>query len=197
MRLRGPFRGLAVLAIVALHPLLSGCGNLAEIIDELDLDDIEIEINEAVGVIQTEDPRTVVLPAEAIAAGDTVIINNDVTIINNIQGQIVIEQLPNVVLIGFQNLTGTDTFLEYFADGVYQGIFVFDGETLLLEYPCLSEIELVAETDFDPFSGILIEEFQFEGAVFFNPEDFGCGDAFILTIDPDAITAEATLIDLL
>lgn len=189
--------GWSVAVMAALPILAGGCpssDDIEDILDELDLDDIEFKIESNVDEIQLEDPRFVDLPDDA---SDTVIINNNVTIINNIQEDIVIEELPDVTLLGFENLTGLDAYYQYFADGDLQGIFVFDGETLLLEYPCLTEIELISEEYFDPFSGVLEESFEIDNAIFERPLDFDCGDAFIVTFTDVDITVDALAIDLL
>ncbi len=73
---------------------------------------------------------------------------------------------------------------------------MYDGETLLLEYPCLFLIELLEEQDFDPFTGEFVDIFDLSGAFFENPFDFECGDALILTIDEVSIVAQPERINL-
>jgi hypothetical protein len=190
--------GFGLLVSTMLLPIcIGGCPDLEDIIDELDLDDIELRINSNINQLQTSDPRFVNLPPALDSRGDTIIINNNVTIINNIREDIVIEELPDVTLVGFENLTGFDGYYQYFVDGDLQGVFVFDGETLLLEYPCLTEIELISEEYFDPFTGILEESFELDNAVFFRPVDFDCGDAFIITFTADDVTVDSLAINLL
>jgi len=67
-------------------------------------------------------------------------------------------------------------------------VYVYDGETLLLEYPCLNVLELIQEDHVDPYR-LLVESFDLTGTNFFNPDDFICGDAFILNFDPSSINA--------
>lgn len=186
----------SVAAVGMLGMVLAlGCIRLGDIDDFLDdLERIEFRIFEQVNVIQQEDPRDIVLPP---TLNQTVIIDNSVTVINNIPQQIIVEELPNITIIGFENLTGFDGYYQYLADGVLQGVYVFDGEALLLEYPCLVEIELLSEDYFDPFDGAFIEGFDLFDAVFFNPFDFECGDAFIFTFDDFGIAVETTPIPLL
>lgn len=163
-----------------------------------DDDDVHVGINllfDAFDVVQVEDPRTVRLPPALITTGRTVVIDTNVTIITDAT-QIIIEDVPDSTVIGFENLTGYDIYVRYRADGELQGIFVFDGETLLLDYPCLSDIELVSEEDFDPDTGVLVDEFELD-SLFLNPEDFTCGEALLLTFDPFTVTAEVDWIDLL
>ena len=185
--------------LVLLGGTMGGCPDV-----ELDdfLEDLEININQVVSQVQTVDPRGDDLILVGDAADTVVVIEDDADFIFDVSDQLVFDELLDINLIGFENLTGVDIFLVYLVDGVEQGIFVLDGETVLLEYPCIESLQLISEEDFDPFTGELIDFFDLSGLNFFNgdffqaPVDFFCGDAFILTIDPVAITAEAELIDL-
>jgi hypothetical protein len=174
----------------------TGCNlDLEDVLDELE--ELELTIDRSVNVIQADDPRTVILPTEFDDRGDTIIIDNGVDVIVDVSEQLVIAELPNITLVGFENVTGYDIYVTFLVDGDLQGVLVFDGETLLLEYPCLSLIELLDEEDFDPFSGVFIDEFDLRGTDFWNPFDFECGDAIIITIDPFAVSATAERIDLI
>ena len=102
-----------------------------------------------------------------------------------------IVDLPDWTGLSFENYTGWDLDIQYYADGVLQDAYVYDGEALLLEYPCLSVIELVSEDDIDPITGVLVDSFDLTGEAFFNPDDFICGDTFILTFDPYSINTRA------
>ncbi|HEY3243820.1 MAG TPA: hypothetical protein VGM03_10755, partial [Phycisphaerae bacterium] len=133
----------------------------------------------AVNRVQDEDPRTIALPADAVQRNDTVVIEQQTTVITDVHQQLVVEDLPDITLLGIENQTGCDIFVEFFVNGVRQSGFVLDGETVLLEYPCLDTIELDTEDDFDPFTGDFVASFDLTAAVFTNPEDFICGDAFI------------------
>ena len=182
-----------ILAVLALT-FGSGCpriDDLDDVIEEIaDLLDQEIEI------YQQRDPRQIALPDALVTSGDTVIINNNVNVITDVRQDIVVDVLPDIVLVGFENLTGLDGYYTYFVEDELQSIFVFDGETLLLEYPCLTDIELIAEEYFDPVSGTFIEGFDIDDGLFLNPEDFTCGEALIFTFDVDGIFSELTPIDL-
>lgn len=161
--------------------------------DTIDGVDIATRLINAVGVIQTR-PQT--LPPVLVQQGDTILIDNSVTIINNPAQDLVVVELPNRTVLGFENDTGWDIYIRYFADGELQGVYVYDGEALLLDYPCLTVIELLSEDDVDPNTGLLVDSFDLTGADFFNPDDFICGDAFILNFDPFSINARAEVIDL-
>ena len=154
--------------------------------------DIFTRLTDAVGVIQTR-PQT--LPPVLVQEGDTILIDASVTIIDDPAQDIVVVELPDLTVLGFENDTGWDIYIQYFADGELQAVYVYDGEALLLEYPCLSVIELISEDDVDPGSGLLVDSFDLTGNDFFNPDDFICGDAFILNFDPFTINARAEVVD--
>jgi hypothetical protein len=156
------------------------------------LADLELRIIRAVDLVQTEDPRTVVLPPSIVERGDTIIIREDVEVIVSIREQLVIETLPDITLLGFENLTGFDIYLTYLADGVVQQVFVFDGETLLLEYFCLDSVQLLVEEDYNVF-GEFVQSFDLFSD-YFNPEDFFCGEALIITLDAIGISASIEVI---
>lgn len=172
---------------------MGGCPDLEEILD--DLEELEINIDNSVDVIQSRDPRdpNFAFPRDF---NQPIIIGANVDVIVDISSDLVVEVLPDITLLGFENLTGFDIYVTYFVDGVEQGILVFDGETLLLEYPCIELLELFTEEDFDPFDGVFVDEFDLTDAFFENPFDFVCGEALILTFDPFAVTATAERIDL-
>jgi len=158
------------------------------------LADIELQLDSSVDQIQTQDPRSVALPPPIVDRGDSVIIEEEVEVIVSVQQQLVIEELPDITLLGFENVTGFDIFVGYRVDGVLQEVFVFDGETLLLEYSCLGFVELLFEEDYDAF-GDFVQDFELF-ADYSNPEDFFCGEALIITLDPFAVSASVEIIDL-
>jgi hypothetical protein len=86
-------------------------------------------------------------------------------------------------------------YLEYFIDGELQGILVYDGETLFLEYdPCVFEFELAFEDHFDVASGLFVESFDLQGTFFDEGIDYFCGDALILTFDEFDIVATVEIL---
>jgi hypothetical protein len=169
--------------------LVAGCPNQI-----VDAEYVAALLTNAVDVIQTQ-PQT--LPPVLVQEGDTIIIDASVTIIDNPAEDILVVELPNRTVLGFENDTGWDIYIRYYADGELQGVYVYDGEALLLDYPCLSVIELISEDDVDPDTGVLVDSFDLAGADFFNPDDFLCGDAFILNFDPFSVNARAEVVDLL
>jgi hypothetical protein len=150
-----------------------------------DLEDIADKIGDIIENIQDRDPRTVVLPPAAVQAGNTVVINNNVNVITDVRNDLIVDRLPNITLIGLENETGLDGLYTFYVDGVVQRVFVFDGEGLLLEYPCLDEIDLVSEEYFDPFTGEFVDFFEIPevDGLFLNGPDFICGDGVIFTFD--------------
>lgn len=186
---------IATLLVSVPVALATGC--TLDVNSALDaLSQIEEALTSEVDSIQLEDPRDANLPVGLVEQGDTIIIDNSVTVVNNVSEDLVIEELPDITLLGFENITGADIYLQYLVDGELQGVLVFDGETLLLEYPCLDEVEILSEQDFDPETGVLIVEFDLSGSIFLNGFDFYCGEALIITIDPFSLTASAEAIDL-
>ena len=187
---------LAGVAVLLLG-IMAGCPiDFGDMLDELE--DLELTIDRSVNIIQEDDPRDVViLPADFYDRGDTIIIADDADVIVDVSQDLVIVELPDITLVGFENLTGFDVYITYAVDDEIQGVLVYDGETLLLEYPCLTLIELFSEEDFDPLSGVFLDEYDLSGIDFVNPFDFECGDAIIITIDPFSLTASAERIDLI
>ncbi len=173
---------VALLFAAAATLSVGGCPEEIELEDILE--DLEINIGGHVDRVQTVDPRFAPPPVGLVERGDTIIIEENTTIIVDISEQLVVEELPDITLIGFENLTGFDMYLTYFVDGVEQGILVFDGETLFLEYdPCVFEIELGFEDHFDPVTGVFVESFDLQGTFFDEGIDYFCGDAVILTFE--------------
>ena len=184
-------RNLTVIIAASLSLSLSaGCSGPTT----FDIGEIVTRLTGAVGPIQTQ-PQT--LPPALVQQGDTILIDNSVTIIDDPAQDIVVAELPNRTVLGFENDTGWDIYIRYFADGDLQGVYVYDGEALLLEYPCLSLIELLSEDDVDPATDLLVDSFDLTGADFSNPGDFVCGDAFILNFDPSSVNARTEVVDLL
>ena len=179
-----------VIAACLSLSLVAGCSD--EII--VSIEDVAGRLIDAVDVIQTQ-PQT--LPPVLVQEGDTIVIDNSVTIIDDPAQDIVVVELPDQTVLGIENDTGWDIYIKYFADNDLQAVYVYDGEALLLEYPCLSTIELISEDDVDPDTGLLVDSFDLTGSDFFNPDDFLCGDAFILNFDPSSVSARTEVVDLL
>lgn len=179
---------LAAFSMLALPT--GGCldpDELEDIIDELD--EIEIEINQNVDILQAD--RDFDLPSDLDESD--IIIDDGAVIVDDVQEDIVIDDLPASTLIGFENLTGFDGYYEFFVEDDFQGVFVFDGETLLLEYDCLDDLELVGERYFDPGTGLEEEAFDVTDGLFLRGPDYECGDAIIFSFDLDGILADVVL----
>jgi hypothetical protein len=169
--------------------LLAGCGSGINIAGN----DIAALLANAVGLIQT---RPQELPPVLVQEGDTILIDASATIIVNPAQDIALAELPDLTVLGFENDTDWDMYIKYYADGELQGIYVYQGEALLIQYPCLTEVALISEDDIDPATGGLVGSFDLTGSDFFNPDDFFCGDALILTFDPFSVTARAEVVNL-
>lgn len=174
-------------AVVCL--LCGGCGLDLELL----LADAIAELENAAGIVQNTDPRDVTLPDSL--AGDTIVIDQSVNVIVNIEQDLPAVDLPDSTVLGFDNQSGYDIYVQYWADGELQGVYVYDGETLLLDYPCLTEIELLSEDDIDPETGVLVDSFELY-EIYRNPDDFICGDALILPFEPLTIEISYEILDL-
>ena len=156
-------------------PVSNDLANLAESIDAL------------VGVIQSEDPRDIDL-----FGGDDDLLDVELDgaeFIDDIEDDLDLDDLDEIVLLGIENLTGFDLFIGFNIDQEFQGVFVLNGETVLLEYDCFDAFELLFEDDFEPETGVFIEEFDLFDSRFEIGIDFECGDALIVTFDLDEIVA--------
>lgn len=176
-------------APIVLVPLLVACTFVAGCPGDFDdfLEEIEIDIDRSPDIIQGG-----FLPPPGFT--EEIIIEERVEVITDITQPIFVEDLDFVVL-GFENLTGFDIYLEYvitdpFEGEIFQSVLVFDGELLLLEYPCFDFMDLLIEDHFVPGTNVFVEGFDLnipydEGFEYF------CGDALIITFTPDEIFEEA------
>lgn len=183
-----------------LLPVLTACNtDLNDLIDRFtdpDIARIEGRFGDRGSRLQQQDPRNLVLPNELANRGDTVVINNQVTVINNFQEDVVVVEVPDSVWLVFDNLTGDDIYVEYLADNAPQSVFVLDGDTLILEYPCLATIDLLSEEHFDVFTGASVDFFNLDVPLDRGP-NFECGEALLFSFEPDGVFVEPDVIDLL
>lgn len=179
--------------------ILAGLGATGCIVVD-DAEDVIEELSEAldefIEELQELDPRVVVLPPGFRERDDEIVIDDDVELIDDVLEDLDEEDLANINLLGFVNLTGFDVFISFEADGEFQGILVFNGETLLLEYDCLTDVELLGQDNFDVDSGVFVEGFDFTDALFLNPDDFLCGDGLILTLEEGESDLTVEIIEL-
>lgn len=157
------------------------------------LENFEININTSVNQLQTQDPRD---PNFNLPGQRQLMITDGVDLITDPSGQIDPDGFDDSMLVGFQNTSGWDMYVEFEVDAMPQSIYVFDGETVLLEYPCAQSLEVVLEEDYDPLTYDLLNEIDWTGTLFANPDDFDCGAALIVTLDGTSVNAEPDLIDL-
>ena len=194
IRTKLPRRMLLAVSL-SLVVVSAGCNlSVDEFLDELE--DLEIDIGSIVSVIQGNDPRVIDLPSSVVDRGHDVFIDADVTFVDDISSDLVYTELPNVTLLGFENLTGYDMYLEYYVDDQFQSAWILAGETVLLEYDCLYLVELYLEEDYDPFTGEYWDAYDLSGFYWENPYEFECGDALIISIDPFGVSASLELVAL-
>lgn len=173
--------------------LMAGCPNLDlnELVDDVGdiLEDLEIEFESSFDSFQDDD--ILIIPDRDIFLDD------DADIIIDISDDLEVEALNDITLLVFDNFTGVDIYLEYIIDQAeFQSVFVLAGETLVIEYPCLFDIELILEEDYDPFTGVFLESFDLTGSFVENGIDFFCGEAVVVEIDVDTIFFTPEPIDL-
>lgn len=184
---------MLAMSLLAIAP--AGCGvSLGGVVSRLQ--NVQNRIIAAINRIQDRDPRMIALPSDAVADGDTVVIDRKATIVTNITQDITVETLPNITLLAFENRTGFDSFVDYAVDGELQSIFVLDGESLLIDYPCLTTIDILSRDDFDPVTGDLVGSFDLSFVLLDRGSEFDCGDAVIITLDTFGVTTASEFIDL-
>ena len=196
------WRRISVVVAAAIMLAPAGCVDLSGD----DLEDIIEEIadlfDDAVGPTTFIATEPAVFPPALIAERpDPVVINNNVTIINDFREDIVVDVVDDINIFVFENATGLDGFYVFLVDGVEQSVFVetpLDGSlssSLALEYPCVDSIELLIEEYYDPVTGELTDSFDIADGFFANPIDFACGEALIFTFDSEGVFAEPAPID--
>ena len=101
-------RVFSLVSIAMLVTTMGGCPDV-----ELDdfLEDLEININQVVSQVQTVDPTTDDLILVGDAADTVVIIEDDADVIVDISNDLIVDELFDINLIGFENLTGFDIYL--------------------------------------------------------------------------------------
>jgi hypothetical protein len=175
-------RRLAASLVFLAATFQTGCiSGVDEFLD--DLESIEIDLGGLIDVFQGT-----LTPPDYYT--DEIIIQEDVVIVDDVTDDLHGVVLADVTLLGIENLTGFDISVTYLVDGVLQRVLVFDGETLLLDYACIFELEILSEEDYNPFTGALEQEFVFEDLFFLEGVDYFCGEAVILTFDPVTVTFE-------
>ncbi|MCK4342042.1 MAG: hypothetical protein KAY37_10005 [Phycisphaerae bacterium] len=197
---------LAVLATTVLAVSLAGCTlSAADIEDIIRTTSSELEglidkaataVDEAVGEVQGVDPREAELWSGAEDEDLDFVLDEDATWIDNFDEDLDPENWDEIILVAFDNMTGYDILLEFLVDGEMQSVPVYVDDTLLLAYPCPDRMDLIAEYDFDPTTGELVDSLAYEDTYATNPEDFMCGDLFIVTIDEEGPSGWAEPIDL-
>jgi hypothetical protein len=149
----------------------------------------------AIEVFQVEDTRFIALPEAAVQRGDVILVDPDVVQITTVE-ELVVNPLPDVTVLGLKNRSGFDAFFRYVVDGEPQAVFVFDQETLVLQYPCLQTIEFLSQEEFEPVTGAFAGSFPASLVELSNPTGFSCGDALILQINADGLIGPRQLISL-
>lgn len=166
MSLRAPY--VIALALVLLVSGLMGCPRFPE--------EIEIEKGDTIIV---EGPPTFADAGSVL--GPTATIIADVSLIP-------IEVLPDVTVLTFENLTGVDIVISYFAEGFPEAVLVPDFTFVSIEYvPCLLDVQLDFEDDYHPVTGSYLGSFDLSDILLIEGLDYFCGDEILFTFDPDFV----------
>lgn len=183
--------GLLVLMFMAM-PGAVGCQtDLTELLQALQ--NFSLNINTSVNQLQTVDPRG---PNVMLPGGRELMITDGVDLITDPGDQIDPNEFDDSLLVGFENTSENDMYIEYAVDDEFQSVYVYPGETILLEYPCAMSIEVTLEEDWDSLDFTLVNTLDWSGTTFTNPDDFDCASALIISMDGMSVDAEPELIDL-
>ena len=173
--------------------LLTGCNVDSTQLEQL-IQQAGDQVNRTIDNLQNNGPGTFVIPSGATQ--DNWNLAPDAQFINNFDQQVTPSEVSDTSFLAFDNQTGFDIYLQYTVDGTGEAIFVADGETALLQYPCIGEVVLDTEDDFDPVTGDAGQTWNFNNVSYSNPYDFGCGDLLLLTINPDGVSQDTTTLNL-
>lgn len=181
-------------AAVCAATLLAGCGGTT-VTPGGSSEQLLARLSAAIGVVQIEDPRFIALPDAAIQRGDIVSIDPDAIQITTVE-QLVVNPLPDMTVLALKSISGFDIFIRYIADGEPQAVFVYDNETLVLQYPCIRTLEFVTQDEFEPVTGLFVDTFPVSTELLNNPVNFTCGDAIVLAMDAEGVVPSTQVIPL-
>lgn len=171
-------------SMVALG-LVAGVGNtgcntdLTELVRELGNFDFSGLIG-AVGQFQSVDPRG---PGVMLPDDREVNVIEGANFITDFENQLGPEDFEDSVLIGFENTSDADMFIEFTVGDMPQALFVFDGEALFFEYPCADSIAVTRFETYDSDTFDLLDEQDLTDTTFAAEDDFDCGDVLFLEFD--------------
>jgi hypothetical protein len=103
-----------------------------------------------------------------------------------------VEIVPDISVITFENFTDFDIAIGYFIEGIPQSVLLPIGQAVSIEYdPCLADLQLDYEDDFDPVSGLYAGSFDLSDVALLEGSDYFCGDEIFFTFEPDAVFVAA------
>lgn len=177
--------GLLALMFMAM-PGAVGCQtDLTELLKELE--GFTLNINSSVNQLQTVDPRD---PNFQLPGGKNLMITDGVDFITDPGNQIDPNGFNDSMLLGFENTSANDMYIEYAVDDEFQSVYVLPGETVLLNYDCASSVSVSLEEDYDSTDYTLVNSLDWSGTTFTNPDDFDCASALIISMDGVSVNAE-------
>ncbi len=176
-------------SMVALG-LVAGVGNtgcntdLTALVQELGNFDFSGLLG-AVGQLQSVDPRG---PGVMLPDDREVNVIEGANFITDFENQLGPQGFEDSVLVGFENVSDADMFIEYTVGDMPQALFVFDGEALFFEYPCADSIAVTRFESYDPDTFDLLDEQDLADTTFAAEDDFECGDVLFLEFDGTDVT---------
>lgn len=176
-------------AMVALC-LVAGVGNtgcntdLTALVQELGNFDFSGLLG-AVGQVQSVDPRG---PDFMVPGNRQVNIAPGAEFITDFESQLGPDSFEDSVLIGFENASDADMFIEFSVGDMPQSLFVFDGEAIFFEFECATSVSVTKIETFDPMTFDLLDEQEFTDTTFEADTDFVCGDVLFLEYDGTDLT---------
>jgi hypothetical protein len=185
-------RTVARFSVMVCLAMVLGGGACPNATVNIELDQAVENIDRSVTTIQETDVTTIDVPEAAVERDDVVVVEETAIVITNVREDFIVRPVEDFLVLGFDNQTGRDIFVDYEVDGDFQSVFVFDNETVLIEYNCILEVHLLGEDDYDPFTDEFIESFDLADFFYFEGEDYDCGDLLVLTIDPRGVAPDAS-----
>jgi hypothetical protein len=147
---------------------------------------VNLEDLEDIIINHDRDDALIVDDADDVFVEDYYVIEDQASFISD-PSVIVIEELPDITLLTFDNLTGLGLVISSFVEDVFQEVSVLADETVYIEYPCLAVVQLDFEHDYDPLTGFYLGSFDLGDIFVEEGFDYFCGDEIVFTFDFDSV----------
>ena len=151
------------------------------------------QISAAAGAIQdqdpTGDPAALTLPKDLTVRGDRMMLAPGASVITDAGSQLA--PLADTALVALQNATGFDMYVRFAVDGAEQGLLIYSGQSLLIQYPCPETIVLLSEDLFELGTGQFVSSYDLLQTTFVGQADFQCGDLLVIPFLTDGLLGNA------